>query len=185
MDRVSEFSLVGQLLGFVIKDGYKIKYLRMSYGEREYWIKISKEMRGSLDPNIQPGCWLEIMGTRTDSLKNGKMKLKADSINITSPGESSVTPVASTSAKKCPGSILICKKSTCQKKGGKIVSQLLKESLRHHGLEDQVNIKETGCLKKCKLGPNLVMLPDKARYTQVKAEQIPALVAKHFSRSEA
>ncbi|OBQ32475.1 MAG: (Fe-S)-binding protein, partial [Anabaena sp. CRKS33] len=42
-----------------------------------------------------------------------------------------------------------------------------------------VAIKGTGCMKNCKAGPNLVM-PDKTRYSKVKAEQVPALINKHF-----
>ncbi|NEP55024.1 MAG: (2Fe-2S) ferredoxin domain-containing protein, partial [Moorea sp. SIO3C2] len=60
---VSEFSVVGQLLDFVIKDGYKIKYLRINVSNIEYWIKLSKPLRKSLDPAIIPGAWIEVSGT--------------------------------------------------------------------------------------------------------------------------
>ena len=33
------FQVVGQFLGFVLKDGYKVKYLRISVDKREYWFK--------------------------------------------------------------------------------------------------------------------------------------------------
>jgi (2Fe-2S) ferredoxin len=34
-------------------------------------------------------------------------------------------------------------------------------------------------MKRCKAGPNLVM-PDKTRYTKIRAEAIPALIEQHF-----
>ncbi|MDJ0564934.1 MAG: (2Fe-2S) ferredoxin domain-containing protein, partial [Microcystis sp. M49629_WE12] len=39
------FQVVGQFLGFVLKDGYKVKYLRISVDKREYWFKPEKTLR--------------------------------------------------------------------------------------------------------------------------------------------
>ncbi|NEP36436.1 (2Fe-2S) ferredoxin domain-containing protein, partial [Moorena sp. SIO3B2] len=77
-------------------------------------------------------------------------------------------------------SILVCQKSSCRKRGGQAVCNAIASSLKDHGLEDQVKIKETGCLKQCKHGPNLVMMPDKARYSEVAPQQIPTLIERHF-----
>jgi NADH:ubiquinone oxidoreductase subunit E len=76
--------------------------------------------------------------------------------------------------------ILVCQKSDCMKRGGKALCQALESELRNSGLEDSVTIKGTGCMKNCKSGPNLVM-PDKTRYSKIQAEQVPALIDKHFS----
>lgn len=186
--QVTEFYLVGQLLGFIIKDGYKIKYLRMNVSEREYWIKLSKEMRSQLNPEINPGCWLEIGGTREVSYKNGKMKLEADKITLVNPSGPSegtilVPPPKTESPAKAGGGkacVLVCKKSACQKRGGAAVCHRIEEELRDRGLSDQVQVKLTGCLKLCKKGPNVVMMPDKARYSHVKPQQVPELVEKHL-----
>ena len=58
--------------------------------------------------------------------------------------------------------------------------QALEFELKNNGLENSVAIKGTGCIKNCKSGPNLVM-PDKTRYSKIKAEQVPVLINKHFS----
>lgn len=79
-----------------------------------------------------------------------------------------------------PAKILICQKSDCRKRGGDAICTLLQQELAQRGLEDQVIIQKTGCLKKCKAGPNLVMLPDKTRYSKVEPEKIPALIEQHF-----
>jgi (2Fe-2S) ferredoxin len=65
------------------------------------------------------------------------------------------------------------------KRGGKALCQALESELRNSGLADSVTIKGTGCMKNCKAGPNLVM-PDKTRYSRIKAEQVPMLIDKHF-----
>ncbi|MBV9387160.1 MAG: (2Fe-2S) ferredoxin domain-containing protein [Chroococcidiopsidaceae cyanobacterium CP_BM_ER_R8_30] len=62
-------------------------------------------------------------------------------------------------------------------------SFLLAAALSDRGLAEQFVVKGTGCLKKCSLGPNLVM-PDKTRYSRVKVDQIPKLIGKHYSHTE-
>lgn len=182
--QTSDFSLVGQLLDFVIRDGCKIKYLRMAVAEREYWIKLDKKTRKILNPKIVPGSWLEVSGTRKRSQKTGRLKLKAKTVKLTSKqnaAQANIVTIPPVTAKSGKASILVCQKSSCRKRGGKAVCQVLADSLRDRGLENQVTIKTTGCLKQCKQGPNLVMMPDKARYSKIAPKQVPALVDKHFA----
>ena len=63
--------------------------------------------------------------------------------------------------------VLVCGKSGCKKRGGKAVCQALEKHVRDRGLEDCVTIKSTGCLKRCKAGPNVVVLTDKTRYSRI------------------
>lgn len=180
---VSNFDLVGQLLGFVIKDGYKIKYLRINSEEREYWLKLEKTLRSELDRAISPGCWLEVAGERKLCHKTGKVKLKATSVKVI--GDRILAcplPQANCKAQnESKTSILVCQKSSCWKRGGQQVCQAILDSLRDRGLADRVQIKTTGCLKQCKQGPNLVMLPDKTKYSQVQPEQISLILEKHIA----
>ncbi|MEM9540912.1 MAG: (2Fe-2S) ferredoxin domain-containing protein [Cyanobacteria bacterium P01_E01_bin.42] len=199
---IADFQIVGQLLGFVIKDGYKIKYLRLIFEEREYWIKVPKELRSTLDPgagsDIVPGCWLEVSGTQKRK-KTGAVKLYAESITLTQQPQVSDAiaqqpqtikveaiappPVKETVKEKkaAKASILVCQKSTCRKRGGDAVYRALETELRDRGLDDRVKIKGTGCLKQCKKAPNVVVMPDKARYTNVDRGQVPQLIEKHFT----
>lgn len=79
-----------------------------------------------------------------------------------------------------PACILVCGKSSCQRRGAGAVIASLQESISDRSLETQVKIKTTGCLKKCKQGVNVIFLPDKTKYTQVKPIQVSSLVSKHF-----
>ncbi len=76
--------------------------------------------------------------------------------------------------------ILVCQKSDCQKRGGKAVCQALQALIESRGLEEQVKIKETGCLKLCKAAPNLIIMPDKVRYSRVDINQVSDLLDRHF-----
>jgi len=184
---ISDFKVVGQLLGFVIKEGDKIKYLRVTVNNQEYWIKPAKEIRYNLNPHITPGCWIQISGTRKFDLKKGKLKLKADVVELANIPQFSQnivndpplqTAKLNNSKKPC---ILVCQKSTCWQRGGREICQKLEQNLSELGLKEKVQIKTTGCLKQCKKGPNVIMMPDKTHYSYVQPQQIPKLLEKHIS----
>jgi (2Fe-2S) ferredoxin len=192
---VSEFDLVGQLKDIFIKSNDRVKYLKLATNEREYLIKVSKQIRANLSQILKPGFQVQIQGQRQQSWKNGKVKYRADVVEILANQEvasrferevstlekqneqiiSSTKPSAKPKAK-----VLVCQKSTCWKRGGKEVCELLEASIRDRGLTTQVQIQPTGCLKQCKKGPNIVMMPDKACYSKVQPQQVPSLLEKHL-----
>jgi (2Fe-2S) ferredoxin len=172
------FHLQGQLLAFVIKDGYKVKYLRLAVGDRERWIKLPKKVSATLDPRLAPGCWLDVSGTQKLE-KTGKLELKAQTVELAQ--TAAPRPCPASPATPAPTKILLCGKSSCQKRGGKDLCQALEQNLRDRGLDDRVQIKTTGCLKNCKQGPNLILLPDKTHYRRVQAREVPTIVEKHFT----
>jgi len=73
--------------------------------------------------------------------------------------------------------LLVCQKSDCQKKGGKHHRQKLEQSLAKRGLSCRVMIEETGCLGKCSLAPNIVLMPHKKRLSGLK----PAAIADYIA----
>ncbi|MGF1480899.1 MAG: (2Fe-2S) ferredoxin domain-containing protein [Cyanophyceae cyanobacterium] len=179
----SDFNLIGQFRGFVTKDD-KIKYLKLATADKEYRIKLSKEIRQNLYLAVYPGCCLQVSG-KSQQERKGKVKLKADTFQVSelasSPQASSASVPQPPLVKPKPkASVLVCQKSSCWKRGGKEVCQALAESLSDRHLTDEVRIKLTGCLKRCKKGPNVVMMPNKAVYSKVQPAQVPALVEEHF-----
>ena len=183
--QVSEFNLVGQVAR-VFFDGSKPKYLQLITSSGVHLIKLSKECRCQGE-NLSPGEQVQVTGLKKLDLKKGTVKLKAEQIWA----ETSLQASTSTSQlpvnhqKTCTGKkaqILVCQKSDCRKKGGNAICAALKTILNEHGLQDQVTIKETGCLKRCKAGPNMVVMPDKARYSRVHPTEVPELINKHFQR---
>ena len=197
---VSEFCLEGTFRHLVIKDRYKLKGLVLATDEGEVYIKLAKRLRIAFDWRLAVGTQLQIRGTKKHYLKTGEIKLKAEQIRAARSrsqtngavqrGESSTSPLVSTAeltnkpaekAKKA--TILVCQKSDCMKRGGKALCQALTTEISDRGLEGEVKIKATGCMKKCKAGPNLVM-PDKTRYSRIQAGQVSALMDKHFGSQE-
>ena len=188
---VLDFIVEGRLINFVIKDGYKLKGLRIETGEGEVYVKLAKHLRIIFNWMLPIGTPLRIYGEKKLDTKTGCVKFKAQQVIIA--GEvDRVYP----SAKLTPSSpvnevkpkpaktetILVCRKSDCMKRGGKEVCQVLQTEISDRGLDNHVTIKGTGCMKSCKAGPNLVM-PDKTRYKRIQAAEIPALVDKHFANT--
>ena len=188
-DQVSEFSLVGRFLGFEMEDGYKLKRLRLATAEGEVSLKAAKELRASLlGRDLIPGEWVQVSGEKKLKLKTGEVTLKAYQAIATTPGQIGTLPsapapskpfnkVASAPSKAC---VLVCQKSDCRKRGSGKVCDALESALSDRGLEGQVTVKGTGCMKHCKSGPHVVFMPNKTRYSQVHPTEISTLVDKHF-----
>ncbi|MBE9000042.1 (2Fe-2S) ferredoxin domain-containing protein [Nostoc sp. LEGE 12447] len=187
---VSEFCLEGRFINFVIKDGYKVKGLMLGTHEGEFYIKLAKQLRAAFDLRLPPGTWLQVVGYKKHDLKDGTVTLKAERVMAARSEMARVETIApvqeppsidnvKVKPAKAKATILVCQKSDCMKRGGKAVCQALEAALSDRGLEDQVTIKGTGCMKNCKAGPNLVM-PDKTRHSRIQAAQVPALMNQHF-----
>ena len=179
---VSEFSFEGRFLDFVIKDGYKLKGLLLATADGECYVKLAKHLRFAFDLRLPKGTWLQVGGTKKYNAKKEEVKLKAERVVAVSSSMQATlpSPIKEKPKKGKKQTILMCQKSDCMKRGGKTLCQILESELSDRGLQNQVNIKGTGCMKKCKAGPNLVM-PDKTRYTKVKPSQVAILVDKHFA----
>ena len=114
---------------------------------------------------------------RKCELHKGKVKYKAYSIELLSEQLTSPTIATATNPK---AKVLVCQNSTCWKKGGKAICELLKAQLQSQGMTDRVEIKTTGCLKQCKQAPNLVILPRGNRYSKVHPKQVFEIITKHL-----
>lgn len=180
--KVSELSIEGRFLGFLVEDGEVAtdeltlpKRLRLATAEGEHCIKLAKELRTDFDLRLTPGDWVQVTGERKLDRKSGKLKLKAKTVTPVASSQLEIVLPAKAIPNKTKANILVCQKSDCLKRGGKAVCQALAAALRDRGLEDEVAIKLTGCMKKCSSGPNLVM-PDKTRHSRVKAARVPELL---------
>ena len=90
---------------------------------------------------------------------------------------------SSQSSRTKPIKVLICQKSGCRKRGGTAVGEMVERSLCQLGLSDNVTVKYTGCMDRCKAGPNLVFMPGKAKYSRVEPGMVPDLVRQHCTES--
>lgn len=179
--QVSSFSLEGRFSGFISEFGKPPKRIQVVTSKGEHLIKLSKELRVQLYGVLQPGDWVQIFGEQKSKDKTGEVKLKAFQVKLTVSQKletSAPPPLTESKTKPC---VMVCQKSTCRQKGAGEVCQAISQELRDRGLDDQVAIKETGCMKQCKKGPCVVFMPDKSRYTGVAPSAVSMLIEKHFA----
>ncbi|MBW4517258.1 MAG: (2Fe-2S) ferredoxin domain-containing protein [Timaviella obliquedivisa GSE-PSE-MK23-08B] len=179
----TSFALEGRFLDYAADDRGKLKYIRLA-NTSEHPIKLSKHLRSQ---RLIPGEWIQVTGTRQVNPVTGQVKLKAKDLTIVRPlslapislALTDASPMAASKSSK-PETILVCQKSDCCKLGAKAIATALQTAIQEQGLTNQVIVKGTGCMKRCKAGPNLVM-PDKTRYTKISPKAIPALIEQHFA----
>ncbi len=185
----SPFVLEGRYLGFVPNQKGKFKCIHLATAQGHYRIKIPKFMRGSLLRTLTPEEWVRISGFQFMEGEAEDIKWEADQVEII-PDPPLLTakvqdaspppPTPSGSGKPASTCILICDKSSCRKRGGAQIKQALAAHLSTHPQGDHISIRTAGCMKSCKTGPNLVVMPAHARYSQVSPLEIPSLIQKHF-----
>jgi (2Fe-2S) ferredoxin len=192
--RVLPFSCEGRFLGFVPNAKGKLNLMLLSTAEGERCLKVPKEIRYLLGHGLSTGVWLQVSGEHKIDLRSGEEKWTVYRVVPQRPVEANGDPSAQVTplseppstppalAGKC--SLLICQKSDCQKRGGWALLDALETSLKHHPQGDQIRIQKVGCMKNCKAGPNLVVMPDKTHYSHVSAAGIPALIERHFPISK-
>lgn len=205
------FLLEGQFLGFQPRKSSPYGYLRVTTSGCDRTLKLAKSLRLMLFRELTPGDWVRVLGTQKIDSKTGTLEWKAREVLKLSPGSQRLAPetlppspdsqtpdpqtpdsqilfpgnisTASTSnPKKSPqAKVLICQKSSCRKRGSGAICQAFAHTLEQLDQTDQVTLKSTGCMDRCKAGPNVVILPDKARYTHVTPAMVPELIQHHLS----
>lgn len=179
---ISQFTITGELTDLEAKSKDCIKTLYLVSERGEYTIKVAKELRKKLNTKLKPGYSIEVTGIRKNEIHKQKISYKAYNIKLLrkpvsetakSPSSKKVTAIPK-------AKVLFCQKSTCWKNGGRAAFQCMKEELENKGIAERVEMKTVGCLKQCKKAPNIVIMPDKARYSRVKPKQVSNLVEKHL-----
>jgi (2Fe-2S) ferredoxin len=192
----TNFTLEGQFLGFVIdQDDNKLKYLRIAVADDEVQIKLTKQARASLFRSLEEHSFLtlrpwdsiQVTGEKTLDRTTNILKLKAEQITLLNVNQSAeIQPTQEVNCqptKSCPAKaksrakLLVCHRSSCQKRGGRRQHQAIESMLRDRGLHECVVMEKSGCLGKCSMAPNIVLMPGKKRLSGMKPEAIAELLA--------
>ncbi|MEO1068082.1 MAG: (2Fe-2S) ferredoxin domain-containing protein [Cyanobacteria bacterium J06638_6] len=192
------FNLEGTFLGFIGGDPRKPKSIVLGVEDEEIAIKLPKELRPSITRSVKVGDRLRCIGSTQVDFKAGVIKLKAYQVFFLPPSGPGATvptipavptetlvshqPQTANAAPK-PAKILVCHKSGCQKRGGRRMVAALEEVLQNYQLQDLVEIRYTGCQKRCSKAPNLTIMPGKHRYDNINPKNLSALVEEHFCSS--
>jgi len=171
------FELDGEFLGFA-GHAEKPKYLHLGCEERVVQVKLAKNLRSLLAASLQPGTSLRVTGIAKLERRSGQLSLKAERVALLSESDgASVDAELSIASGSDRILILVCQKSKCRKRGGQRIYEALEAAVRDRGLQAQVTLKSSGCLKRCSSAPNLVA--GKQRYKSVRLEDVPAIVGEY------
>ncbi len=76
--------------------------------------------------------------------------------------------------------VLVCGGTGCTSSGSAQVMENLKAEIKKHGLDEEVEVVQTGCHGLCALGPIVIVYPDATYYAKVQPEDAAEIVAEHL-----
>jgi (2Fe-2S) ferredoxin len=192
MGKKTSFELTGQFQGYQFSDRGILSEIRLETAQGLREIRLTKACQlelwqSALNQQMRLGDWLLVRGEM--SYKKAGVIYRAARIAPMLPVmESALSEIAgdrdgssasiSELPKNNPTKILVCQKSSCRKRGSQEVQRCLEKTLHEYGVAEQSKIKETGCLKDCSKGPNLVI--GKTHYRKVSKKDVARLVSQHF-----
>ena len=76
--------------------------------------------------------------------------------------------------------VLICGGTGCHSSGSADVMSAFKTELEKNNLENEVKLVQTGCFGLCAVGPIVIVYPEGAFYSGIKAEDVTRIVEEHL-----
>ncbi|WP_278287296.1 NADH-quinone oxidoreductase subunit NuoF [Caloranaerobacter ferrireducens] len=80
--------------------------------------------------------------------------------------------------------ILVCAATACISTKSNLVLEKLEREIEKRNLQDKVKVFKTGCFGFCKLGPIVVVHPDRTFYTKVTPEDVDEIIDKHIMNGQ-
>jgi (2Fe-2S) ferredoxin len=153
---------------------------------------VAKYLRDDRYDGWIPGMQVEVWGTQQFSRKKDRMKFNAHRMSLRSAIPQTISirdipvsePIVTSTSNSKPAIIKVCGKPDCMKQGGKAMCKMLDKALSSGDWDPSIQVQLTGCMGRCSQGPNLVVMPDKKRYSNVTAQDIPKVLSQHFSANQ-
>ena len=80
--------------------------------------------------------------------------------------------------------LAVCGDTGCSALGSQNALQVFQKYIREKGLENDVEVKATGCLGLCESGPVVMVFPSEVFYQKVKMEDVPEIIEKTALKGE-
>ena len=77
-------------------------------------------------------------------------------------------------------SVLVCGGTGCTSSGSPKIQDNFKAEIAAAGLQDEVEVVQTGCHGLCAVGPIVIVYPDAVYYSHVQPEDVHEIVAEHL-----
>ncbi len=173
--------LKGQYSGAYRSDKGKIKGLLLQAGEAEFTVKLPKYLRPMLVRELAPGDFVQVWAYREGDRWRAinvllLPKCEAEMLRQQWSDLAPAPELSQTSQKRL--CVEVCTKGKCYKQGGRQIYSALQEAVDGDPALAHVAIKETGCMKACKQGPNLRLPNGRMLHRVSPAEALAQLDAK-------
>ena len=76
--------------------------------------------------------------------------------------------------------VLVCGGTGCHSSGSDDIIKEFNSELEKNGLQNEVKVVQTGCFGLCAAGPVVIVYPEGAFYSRVKAEDVAEIVSEHL-----
>lgn len=76
--------------------------------------------------------------------------------------------------------VLVCGGTGCHSSGSADIIERFNSELKEHGIEKEVKVVQTGCFGLCEVGPVVIVYPEGAFYSRIKADDVPQIVSEHL-----
>ncbi|MBE7382013.1 MAG: (2Fe-2S) ferredoxin domain-containing protein [Leptolyngbya sp. SIO1E4] len=178
--------LKGEYVGAFRSSKGKLKGLLLRSGSEEYTIKLPKYLRPILVRELTPESFIQVWAYPDDGIWRAvnvlplpeaeAAALRAQVRESSQPSQPQASKPAPKTAEVC---IQVCRKGKCFKQGSKHIWQMLQAEVEANPDLQHVSIEATGCLKACKKGPNLRVLPSGKLLSHVNASNALRVLSNH------
>jgi len=76
--------------------------------------------------------------------------------------------------------VLICAGTGCTASGSLSIFDVINEEIAKNGIQKEIKVVKTGCFGLCEVGPIMIVYPEGAFYSRIKADDIPEIVSEHL-----
>ena len=76
--------------------------------------------------------------------------------------------------------VLVCGGTGCHSSGSAKILDAFKANIAEKGLDQEIQVIQTGCFGLCQFGPIVIVYPEGAFYNKVKVEDVPEIVEEHL-----
>jgi len=80
--------------------------------------------------------------------------------------------------------ILVCSGTGCTASDSQVILKKLEREVKKRHLGDEVKVFKTGCFGFCKLGPIIVVHPDRTFYCRVRPEDVDNILEEHIENNK-
>lgn len=147
----------------------KIKGLELQAGNTLYAIKLPKYLRPMLAWEVEPQAFVQVWAYPDDDIWRAINLLPLPEAEVAAlqqqrssdppQGAENENAAKARSGEDKPLCIQVCRKGKCYKQGGQHIWKILQSEVESNPDLQHISIEATGCMKACKKGPNVRVLP--------------------------